>query len=123
MEIGAYQNQINDLPALSIERYESIFKIYNIVDTNSNYYYYNILNKINIPDDIDENLLSTISLNLKIPWTILSHKLYKTQHLWWLIFLLNKPKNIFYAESGIDYKYVLPENIEIILDAIEGQLR
>lgn len=123
MEIGAYQNQINDLPALSIERYESIFKIYNIVDTNSNYYYYNILNKINIPDDIDENLLSTISLNLKIPWTILSHKLYKTQHLWWLIFLLNKPKNIFYAESGIEYKYVLPENIEIILDAIEGQLR
>lgn len=123
MEIGAYQNQISDLPALSLERYESIFKIYNVIDANSNYYYYNILNKITIPDDIDENLLSTISLNLKIPWTILSHKLYKTQHLWWLIFLLNKPKNIFYAESGIDYKYVLPENIEIILDTIESQLR
>ena len=122
MKVGTYQNEISNLPSISKERYESIFKIYDVEDTSSNYLYYNILNKITIPDDIDESLLGTISLNVKIPWTILSHRLYKTQFLWWLIFLLNKPKNIFYADSGIEYKYILPQNIGIVLDTIESQL-
>lgn len=122
MKVGSYQNQINDLPTISKERYENIFKIYNIDDTSTNYRFYNILNKVTIPDDIDENLLGTINLNVKVPWTILSYKLYNTQFLWWLIFLLNKPKNIFYADSGIEYKYVLPENIISVLDTIENQL-
>lgn len=122
MKVGSYQNQINDLPTISKERYENIFKIYNIDDTSTNYRFYNILNKVTIPDDIDENLLGTINLNVKVPWTILSYKLYNTQFLWWLIFLLNKPKNIFYADSGVEYKYVLPENIISVLDTIENQL-
>lgn len=122
MKVGSYQNQINDLPTISKERYENIFKIYNIDDTSTSYRFYNILNKVTIPDDIDENLLGTINLNVKVPWTILSYKLYNTQFLWWLIFLLNKPKNIFYADSGIEYKYVLPENIISVLDTIENQL-
>ena len=122
MEVGAYQNQINDLQSISNERYENIFKIYNVDGTSSNYRFYNILNKIAIPDDIDESIIGTINLNVKVPWTILSYKLYRTQFLWWLIFLLNKPKNIFYADSGIEYKYILPENINSVLDAIESQL-
>lgn len=122
MKIGNYQNQIDDLPSISTERYENIFKIYNVDDTASNYRFYNILNKVSIPDDIDENLLGVISLDVKIPWTILSHKLYNTQFLWWLIFLLNKPKNIFYADSGIEYKYILPQNVNSVLDTIESQL-
>ena len=122
MEVGVYQNQINDLQSISNERYENIFKIYNVDGTSSNYRFYNILNKIAIPDDIDESIIGTINLNVKVPWTILSYKLYRTQFLWWLIFLLNKPKNIFYADSGIEYKYILPENINSVLDAIESQL-
>lgn len=122
MKLGSYQNQTDNLPSISNQRYESIFKIYDVEDTDSNYRFYNILNKVTIPDDIDESLLGTISLNVKIPWTILSYRLYKTQFLWWLIFLLNKPKNIFYADSGIEYKYILPQNIGIVLDTIESQL-
>lgn len=122
MKIGAYQNEISDLPSLSRERYETIFKIYNVDDANSGYRFYNILNKVTIPDDIDESLLDTINLNVKTPWTILSHRLYGTQFLWWLIFLLNKPKNIFYADSGIEYKYILPDSVDSVLDAIENQL-
>ena len=122
MEVGAYQNQINDLQSISNERYENIFKIYNVDVMSSNYRFYNILNKVTIPDDIDESIIGTINLNVKVPWTILSYKLYRTQFLWWLIFLLNKPKNIFYADSGIEYKYILPENINSVLDAIESQL-
>ncbi len=122
MKVGTYQNQISDLPSISKERYENIFKIYDINDTNPKYRFYNILNKVTIPSDIDENLLGNINLDVKIPWTILSHKLYGTQFLWWLIFLLNNPKNIFYADSGIEYKYILPENINSVLDTIESQL-
>ena len=37
MEVGAYQNQINDLQSISNERYENIFKIYNVDVMSSNY--------------------------------------------------------------------------------------
>jgi len=123
MNTGDYQNDINSLPSITRERYENIFKIFNVKTDEDDYFFYNILNKINIPADIDENILGTIDLNAKIPWTILSHKLYGTQFLWWLIFLLNKPKNIFYAESSITYKYILPENVEDVLNSIANQLR
>jgi len=122
MNIGNYQNNIGDLPSITRERYESIFKVYGVDDNETGYLFYNILNKVNIPSDIDESILGTINLNTKLPWTILSHKIYGNQFLWWLIFLLNKPKNIFYAESGIQYKYILPENIDLILNSIESQL-
>ena len=122
MYIGNYQNNIGDLPSITRERYESIFKVYGVDDNETGYLFYNILNKVNIPSDIDESILGTINLNTKLPWTILSHKIYGNQFLWWLIFLLNKPKNIFYAESGIQYKYILPENIDLLLNSIESQL-
>jgi hypothetical protein len=123
MNTGDYQNNIIDLPSITRERYENIFKIFNVKNESSDYLFYNILNKVNIPADIDESILGTIDLDVKIPWTILSHRLYGTQFLWWLIFLLNKPNNIFYADSGITYKYILPQNVEDVLNSIANQLR
>ena len=90
MNIGNYQNSVANLPQLGDERYENIFKVYNIKDADKNYNFYNILKKVNIPDTLDESLLGFYTSNTNLPWTILSHKLYNTQHLWWLIFLINK---------------------------------
>lgn len=122
MNIGNYQNSVANLPQLGDERYENIFKVYNIKDADKNYNFYNILKKVNIPDTLDESLLGFYTSNTNLPWTILSHKLYNTQHLWWLIFLINKPQNIFSAESGKTYKYILPEYIQQVLNTIKDQL-
>lgn len=123
MITGTLQKDIPSLPTLDISRYENIFKLY-IVEKGSkdSYYYYNILNKVTIPDNIEQNLLGTISLNKKLPWTTFSYQLYGTIQLWWLILLVNKPKNIFYAEPGKQYKYFLPVNVDAILTNILGQV-
>lgn len=120
---GTLQNDISTLPNLDNNRYENIFKLY-IADkgANSMYYYYNITNKVSIPQDIDPNLISNITLNRKLPWTTFSFKLYGTTHLWWLLFLLNTPKNIFYADAGVTYKYFLPSYIDDVLNNIISQV-
>ena len=119
---GQLQKEILTLPNLDKTRYENIFKLYTVEkDNNSSYYYYNILNKVVIPDSIDQSLLGTIDLDRKLPWTTLSYKLYNTIQLWWLIVLLNKPSNIFYASAGTQYKYILQSNIDGILTDIIQQ--
>lgn len=123
MDIGNSQNNIPDLPSLEVERYENIFKVFSIDKTKDDrYYFFNIINKITIPKQLNEELTGIIKLNTKLPWTTLSYKIYDTQLLWWLIFLINKPKNIFYAEPGIEYKYVLPGYVGLILDNIQSQI-
>lgn len=120
---GKLQKNIPNLPALDTTRYENIFKVHTVENgSRDSYYFYNILNRVTIPDSIDQTLLGTISLNKKLPWTTLSYQLYGTISLWWLIFLLNKPKNIFYAESGSQYKYFLPVYVDSIISNILGQV-
>lgn len=123
MNIGDFQNNIVDLPSIDLVRYENIFKTFTVEKNKDNiYYFYNILNKINIPQQLNEEIIGTIKLNTRLPWTTLSYKIYNTQYLWWLIFILNKPENIFFAEAGIEYKYVLPEFLGAVLENIQSQI-
>lgn len=123
MNIGDFQNNITDLPSIDLERYENIFKIFATDKTeNDRYYFYNIIGKITIPQQLNEEVVEVIKVNTRMPWTTLSYKLYNTQHLWWLIFLLNKPDNIFYAEAGSEYKYILPKYVGVVLDSIQSQI-
>jgi hypothetical protein len=120
---GKTQNNIAELPSLDSVRYENIFKLYTTQKgIKDSYYFYNILNRVVIPTVVDEDLFTTITLDRKLPWTTLSYKLYGTIYLWWLIYLFNKPKNIFYAEAGTEYKYFLPANIEAIIANISQQI-
>lgn len=120
---GKIQDEILDLPQLGRERYENIFNVYKTIkDENSFYYFYNILNKVVIPDSIDQEFFDTITLNRRLPWTTLSFKLYNTMELWWLIFLINKPKNIFVAEAGKEYKYIRQEYIDQIINDLTEQI-
>jgi len=121
--LGEYQNNITELPSLVGNRYENIFKVYTTEkDRDNAYYFYNIINKVILPSIIDQELLGVIDLNTKLPWTTLSYKIYGTINLWWLIYLINKPKNIFYADPGIQYKYILPEYIDAVLNDIKAQI-
>jgi hypothetical protein len=122
MDIGEFQNNIVDLPSIDLERYENIFKTFTVNKGKDRYYYYNILTKISIPKQLNEELLGTIKLNTRLPWTTLSYQKYNTQFLWWLIYLINRPDNIFYAEAGIEYKYVLPGYLNLVLDNIQSQI-
>lgn len=76
------------------ERYENIFNMYQFNNDNGdNYVFYNILSKVSIPNNLDESIYERYIVDAEMPLTTLSFKLYRTQHLWWLIMAVNNIKN------------------------------
>ena len=88
-DLEKYQNNIKDLPSLDDTRYENIFKL----AKSDKYFFYNIIKKVSIPDDIQSEIYIEYRINSARPWTSLSHEIYGNQDLWWLICLTNKIYN------------------------------
>lgn len=119
---GQYQNAVDDLPSLDNFRYENIFKISQTGDKN--FYFYNIIKTISVPDDIDSNLYETITVPQNLPLTSLSYDIYGTQHLWWLIMIVNKIDNpMQLAKRGVALKIIKPSYVNDVIDSILTQLQ
>lgn len=119
--LGEYQNNIPSLSSLDISSYERIFKVFEAKDTNKNFYFYNILKKIELPTTIDDEYLAFYNVKSNLPMTILSYKIYGDMKLWWLIYLLNKQElgnNIFVVQGGTQIQYIKPEIIPTVLQQI-----
>ena len=117
---GALQNQVDELNSLNSNLYENIFNINLIDGDGSDLYFYNILNKVVFPDDISDEYITEIVINVDKPWTTLSHEIYGTIQLWWVIVLLNKPDYIFKAQAGTTYKFIKPGFINAVLQQISN---
>ena len=115
---GALQNQVDELNSLNSNLYENIFNINLIDGDGSDLYFYNILNKVVFPDDISDEYITEVVINVDKPWTTLSHEIYGTIQLWWVIVLLNKPDYIFKAQAGTTYKFIKPGFINAVLQQI-----
>lgn len=116
-DLEKYQNNIKDLPSLSDTRYENVFK----VAKSDKFFFYNIIKKISIPDDLQSDIYFEYRINSKKPWTTLSSEVYGTQDLWWLICLVNKVYNpIDNPELGAVYKIIKPDFINVILQEIKN---
>lgn len=119
--LGSKQNSISNLPQLKNTRYENIFKLYK---TDNQQYYYNLLQSIYLPENIDDNYVFYQQINNKTPWTIISFNAYKTIDLWWLICLANKIYNpIKFPEAGSVVKVVKPQYVSTILNEIKLALK
>ena len=125
---GVRQNSINDITIGDLSRnvYENIFRV-NLINKEKNnsissHYFYNTLNKVSIPEDINSDIIETVTLNYDTAWTTLSYKVYGTIELWWLIVLLNKPKYIFMAKGGEDYTVIKPSAVRSVLTQIDSEL-
>ena len=119
---GAKQNSIKDtdISSLDLSLYEDIFNV-NILDNIDNkHYFYNTLNNVSLPEDLDDSVFNETELSYDIPWTTLSHKVYGTMSLWWLIFLVNRPDYIFLAKSGIPIKFIKAEYVVNILSQMNN---
>ena len=106
------------------ERYENIFNMYEFSNTNGNsYVFYNILSKVNIPEDLDASIYEYYKIDSEMPLTTLSYKLYKTQHLWWLIMAINKIKNpVKLIAGGSVLKIIKTDYLDIIFNAIKQKI-
>jgi nucleoid-associated protein YgaU len=117
---GQYQNAITSLPNLNTFRYERIFKMYS---TDQNQYYYNLLQSIFLPDEIDDSKVFYLNVKQNLPWTMISFNAYGNIELWWLIMLTNKIYNpIKNPPVGSVLKLIKPEYIAEILKEISNSL-
>jgi len=117
---GKYQNEIDDLKGLGLSRYERIFKVFSEVKEGKEFYFYNLLNKVEFPSNIDSSLLDTYIVQSREPLTTTSFNIYGNIHSWWLLFLMNKDtlKSRFYVEGGDQLEYILPSKVSLIYQQI-----
>ena len=116
---GIKQKEIQELATLSNNLYENIFNVNLLEDSNSNFYFYNLLNKVVFPDSISDEFIEEITILTDKPWTTLSFELYGTIQLWWVVYLLNKPDYIFKAQANNKYKYIRPGAMFTVLEQIK----
>lgn len=116
------QNDIPILPSLARNRYENIFKVYEQEKDTSKYYFYNILTKVTIDtENIAPEVFKYIKVDKRLPWTSISYREYKTQHLWWLILLTNSITNpIILPKIGDVLRIVRREYVDDILGQINA---
>lgn len=121
MDLGQYQNSIPVLPQLNSFRYERIFKMFT---TEQNQYYYDLLQSLYLPDNIDDTTVYFMHVQENMPWTTVSFKAYGNIELWWLILLVNKIYNPLQpATSGMILKIIKPEYVSSILQEISNALQ
>ena len=118
---GKTRDKIEQLDTLSRELYENIFKVSLIDNKDKSFYFYNTLNRVIFPDNIDKDVFDIKVLNVDTPWTTLSYQIYGSISLWWVIFLLNKPEYVFLAKAGKQYKYIKPEYMQSVLQNLKNE--
>lgn len=107
-QIGQYQNNIPSLSTLDIKSYERIFKVFKASEDDKDFYYYNILNKVEFPT-IDSQFIEYYDVPARMPLTTVSYKIYGDIRSWWIIYLLNKDKFVgapFWVEGGVTLRYI-----------------
>lgn len=117
--IGKKASSIRGLENLSSELYENIFRVNQIKNNDKNFYFYNTLNKVIFPDNLRGDIYNDLIVQVDTPWTTLSFNIYGTIDLWWVVYLINKPKYIFLAKSGSKIRYITPGAIRSVLNSIK----
>ena len=118
-DLNNFNNDNSSLTQLSDYSYENIFKVFQ----NNGYYSYNLLKKINFPQDLDQSYIDYVEINKKLSWTNLSYLEYGTILLWWLICATNNIQNpTQLPQPGTILKIIKPEYVPTILNAIKAQL-
>jgi len=128
-KLGEYLNDLlpgtAGLSALPMARYERVFKLHTAapslpISNDKQFYFYNILNKLEFPTNIESALLSSYNVKSREPFTTISYKLYGDIESWWIIWYLNKDQlhRKFYADGGLELKYLLPAGRDIIYQQI-----
>tara|TARA_R110001583_G_scaffold32298_2_gene110450 strand:- start:2093 stop:2527 length:435 start_codon:yes stop_codon:yes gene_type:complete len=132
-KLGQYQNELPrgtaGLSALPLARYERIFKLHTQpssqpIFNDKQFYFFNILNKLQFPQNIESTLLSSYNVKSKEPFTTISYKIYNDIDSWWMIWYLNQDElhRKFYAEGGQTLKIIIPAARELIYQQISKYL-
>ena len=123
-KLGQYQNEITDLAELDIWNYERIFKIHEKTNSGKRFYFYNILRKIELPENIQSDLTLHHYVKARTPLTTVSYNIYGDIESWWIIYLLNKKSipDLFWVDGGTQLKYLTDTGLALIYNEITRQI-
>jgi hypothetical protein len=119
--LGSYQNDVEGLDNLDLTDYERIFRIYTVNTDGMDMNFYNILNRIDMPENIDSRYVKFYEAKGNAPWTILAYNIYGSVKMWWLLALMNKDildENRFVVKGGTQIKYLIPEILGLVYNQI-----
>jgi hypothetical protein len=115
-----FQNNINELPKIKNEDYANIFNLYT---NEEGYYYYNLLQNINIPTNLPQGYFDTYDIVYGDTWPFISYKNYNTINLWWIILGINNIVNpTIQPQPGNKIKILKKRYVSLILSEINTQL-
>lgn len=102
-------------------QYSEIFNTYYVNQVP----FFNILKKIQLPDDKSTDLYKKYNIPYNMPWVFLSYMLYGSIDYYWLILLANQDKklNPMYAEVSKEIFVIKPEYLDLVIDAIKESLQ
>lgn len=116
---GKKQSDIPALETINSDRYENLFYVYEAEVNNKKFYYYNITNKIQIPEQTNSEAFGVKYFDKKTPWTIASYELYGTIDLWYILNILNPTTaNKFFITAGEEIRYIKPEYINLLINKV-----
>ena len=97
---------------------ERIFNVYK--QSGGKYFYFDLLNTINFPDDLDTKTFDVYFTQANEPWTMISYKHYNRIDLWWLVACLNRIDDTFtLLPAGTKLMIPKPEVVRLIIDEIK----
>ena len=122
MEPFLKNNNVGILTPIPKDRYENLFRVYKFINNNKEFYYYNITNKLNLPEKIDPNIVSTAIFDYRMPLTLASYKIYGTTNLWYILYTLNTTtsKARFFVEPGEKILFINVEFLNYLLNSLDG---
>lgn len=112
------QNSIRELPKLSIRNLQNAFQVES--DTESNQYYYNLLETVHIDGETLEydSYFEYITKRGDSLMSI-SSRFYQTLDLYWIVGVVNKIVNPFSLEVGTTLRILKPSVAKTILTSID----
>ena len=114
------QQDFNDLPDLSIYRYENFLNIYLDGDQNK---FYNLLRSINIFPANDTSVEDEYTVGLNDTWILISYKYYGTIFLWWLVCEYNRIQDSTkLPEPGTKIKLLKRNYVSSVISNLEIQI-
>lgn len=116
---GPYkQNNLTELIELDTFRYENLFNVY---QNENQQYFYNLLAKVNFPEEISEEYYTTYTVGSDlIPYTLISYKVYNTISLWWLICAVNRITNpVDFPAANTQLKILKTQYVRNVLQSIK----
>lgn len=113
MKISDIKNKTVEITS---ENYENIFNVY--TDEN-NFYYYDLLKKVDFPVDLDSEVYDYYQVTGTETYPNLSFKFYKNVTLWWIICAANNIDNpVAQPTAGMVLKIIKPSYVKLILSKI-----